>query len=98
MMNQLRTMHIKAYSLVPTPTSAPNFCWVTPSRPCMTELFDALTITGETISEEDHVEYLLGSFLPDTFNVLVTALEPKLKVITERILNFPSGKKNEREE
>ena len=57
----------------------------------MTELFDALTVAGETVSEEDRVVYLLAS-LPDTYNVLVTALEanedvPKLEVVTERILH-----------
>ena len=57
----------------------------------MTELFDALSVAGETISEEDRVVYLLAS-LPDTYTVLVTALEanedvPKLEVVTERILH-----------
>ena len=57
----------------------------------MTELFDALSIAGETISEEDRVVYLLAS-LPEKYNVLVTALEahadvPKLEVVTERILH-----------
>ena len=51
----------------------------------MTELLDALTIAGETVSEVDRVVYLLAS-LPDTYNVLVTALEanedvPKLEVV-----------------
>lgn len=57
----------------------------------MTEIFDALTVAGETVSEEDRVVYLLAS-LPDSYNVLVTALEasenvPKLEVVTERILH-----------
>ena len=57
----------------------------------MTELFDALSVAGETISEEDRVVYLLAS-LPESYSVLVTALEasenvPKLEVITERILH-----------
>ena len=57
----------------------------------MTELFDALSVTGETISEEDRVVYLLAS-LPESYSVLVTALEanedvPKLEVVTERILH-----------
>ena len=57
----------------------------------ITELFDALSVAGETISEEDRVVYLLAS-LPETYNVLVTALEahadvPKLEVVTERILH-----------
>ena len=57
----------------------------------MTELFDALAVAGETVSGEDHVVYLLAR-LPDSYNVLVTALEasaevPKLGVVTERILH-----------
>ncbi len=57
----------------------------------MTEIFDALTVAGETVSEEDRVVYLLAS-LPESYNVLVTALEasekvPKLEVVTERILH-----------
>ena len=50
----------------------------------------ALSVAGETIKEEDRVVYLLAS-LPESYNVLVTALEtnedvPKLEVVTERIL------------
>ena len=57
----------------------------------MTELFDALTVAGETVSDEDRVVYVLAS-LPDSYNVLVTALEanaevPKIEVVTERILH-----------
>ena len=57
----------------------------------MTELFDALSVAGETVSEEDRVVYLLAS-LPEFYSVLVTALEanvdvPKLEVVTERILH-----------
>ena len=57
----------------------------------MTELFDALSVAGETVSEEDRVVYLLAS-LPESYNVLVTALEanedvPKLEVVTEPILH-----------
>lgn len=57
----------------------------------MTELFDALTVAGETVSDEDCVVYVLAS-LPDSYNVLVTALEanaevPKIEVVTERILH-----------
>ena len=57
----------------------------------MVELFDALSVAGETIKEEDRVVYLLAS-LPESYNVLVTALEanedvPKLEVLTERILH-----------
>ena len=54
----------------------------------ITELFDALSVAGETISEEDRVVYLLAS-LPETYNVLVTTLEahadvPKLEVVSTR--------------
>ena len=57
----------------------------------MTELFDSLAVAGEDVSEEDRVVYLLAS-LPESYNVLVTALEanedvPKLEVVTERILH-----------
>ena len=57
----------------------------------MTELFDLLSVAAETVSEEDRVVHLLGS-LPESYNVLVTALEaneevPKLEVVTERILH-----------
>jgi len=43
------------------------------------------------VSEEDHAVYLLAS-LPESYNVLVTALEaneavPKLEVVTERIFH-----------
>ena len=43
------------------------------------------------MSDEDHVVYVLAS-LPDSYNVLVTALEanaevPKIEVVTERILH-----------
>ena len=57
----------------------------------ITELFDALSVAGETVSEEDRVVYFLAS-LPESYCVLVTALEanedvPKLEVVTERILH-----------
>lgn len=40
----------------------------------MTELLDALSVAGETVSEEDQVVYLLAS-LPESYSVLVTVLE-----------------------
>ena len=46
----------------------------------MTELFDFLSVAGETVSEEDRVVYLLAS-LPESYNVLVTALEPMKKFL-----------------
>lgn len=45
----------------------------------LTELFDALSVAGETVSEEDRVVYLLAS-LPESYNVLVTALEASKEV------------------
>ena len=57
----------------------------------MTELFDSLAVAGEDMSEEDRVVYLVVS-LPESYNVLVTALKaiedvPKLEVVTEHILH-----------
>lgn len=56
----------------------------------LTETFDALSVVGDHIKEEGRVVHLLAS-LPDSFNVLVTALEasvdvPKMEVVTERLL------------
>ena len=57
----------------------------------MTELFNALAEIEAPLSEEDRVIYLLAS-LPESFGVLVTALEtspevPKMEVVTERLLH-----------
>ena len=57
----------------------------------MTETFNELSVVGDPISEEDRVVHLLAS-LPDSFNMLVTALEanaevPKMEVVTERLLH-----------
>ena len=57
----------------------------------MTEVCDELSVIGETISEEDCVVYLLASF-PESYNVLVTALEasaevPRLAVVREHLLH-----------
>ena len=56
----------------------------------MAELFDSLAVAGEEVSGEDGAVYLLVS-LPESYNVLVTALKanedvPKLEVVTECIL------------
>ena len=57
----------------------------------MTEVFGELAVIAEPISEEDKVVHLLAS-LPDTYDVLVTALEsgsenvPPLETVTERLL------------
>ena len=59
----------------------------------MTELFNELAIVGDAIEEEDRVVYLLATCsLPDSFNMLVTALEaskdvPKMEGVTERLLH-----------
>ena len=57
----------------------------------MTDLFDALLVAGETVSEEDRVVYPLAS-PPEAYGVLVTALKAnaevlKLEVVTEHILH-----------
>ena len=57
----------------------------------MTEVCDELSAIGEPVNEEDRVVYLLAS-LPESYNVLVTALEasvevPALAVVTERLLH-----------
>ena len=45
----------------------------------MTEIFNDLAIIGDNISDEDRVVYLLAS-LPESFDVLVTAVEANLTV------------------
>ena len=57
----------------------------------MTETFNALTVIGDKITEEDRVVHLLAS-LPDSYCMLVTAQEactevPKLETVTERLLH-----------
>ena len=58
----------------------------------MTELFEGLAVIGDPVTEEDRVVHLLAS-LPDSFNMLVTALEanseavPKMDIVTERLLH-----------
>ena len=57
----------------------------------MTELFRALAEMDSPLTEEDKVVYLLAS-LPESFGVLVTALEaspevPTMDVVTERLLH-----------
>ena len=57
----------------------------------MTEVFGEPAVITEPISEEDKVVHLLAS-LPDTYDVLVTALESgsenvsPLETVTERLL------------
>ena len=57
----------------------------------MTEIFDSLSVVGNPVPEEDRIVHLLPS-LPDSCNVLVTALEasedvPKMAVVMERLLH-----------
>ena len=57
----------------------------------MTEIFNELAIIGDNISDEDRVVYLLAS-LPESFDVLVTALEanstvPEMETVVERLLH-----------
>ena len=57
----------------------------------MTEIFNELSAMDAAMSEEDRVICLLAS-LPESFGVLVTALEdskevPKMDVVTERLLH-----------
>ena len=55
------------------------------------EIFDELAVIAEPISDEDKVVYLLAG-LPESYNVLVTALEsgldkvPALQSVTEHLL------------
>ena len=57
----------------------------------MTEIFDELAVIAESVSDEDKVVYLLAG-LPESYDVLVTALEsgsdtvPALEMVTERLL------------
>ena len=57
----------------------------------MTELFESLAVIGDAITEEDRVVHLLAS-LPDSFDMLVTALEansvnvPAMENVTEWLL------------
>lgn len=67
----------------------------------MTEIFNALSVMEAPLSEEDKVVYLLAS-LPDSYGVLLTALEasktvPSMEVVTERLLN-EERKHKEKEE
>ena len=58
----------------------------------MTEIFEELAVIGDPVSEEDRVVHLLAS-LPESFDMLVTALEaqsenvPKWELVTERLLH-----------
>ncbi len=65
----------------------------------MTDVFNELTVVEDNISDEDCVVYVLAS-LPESFDMLVTALEanndvPKMETVIER-LQHEEMKKNER--
>ena len=67
----------------------------------MTEIFEGLAVIGDPVSDEDRVVHLLAS-LPESFNMLVTALEanpevPKMENVTERLLH-EEQKTKDREE
>ena len=57
----------------------------------ITEIFDEVPVARDNISEEERVAHLLAS-LPNSFGVLVTALEsnvelPAMEVVTKRLLH-----------
>ena len=57
----------------------------------MVEIVDALSVMGDHVEEEDRVVHILAS-LPDSFGMLVTALEansevPAMEVVIERLLH-----------
>jgi len=57
----------------------------------MMEMFEALSVIGDPLSDQDCVVYLLAS-LSDSYNMLVTALEanqdvPQMEVVTEHLLH-----------
>lgn len=57
----------------------------------MTETFNALCVVGDTITDADRVVHLLA-ILPDSYRVLVTALEasaevPSMEMVMERLLH-----------
>ena len=64
----------------------------------MTEVFDELAVIGDPVDTEDRVVHLLAS-LPESYSVLVTALEasaevPKMEVVTERLLHVERKQKD----
>ena len=57
----------------------------------LTEIFNELSVIGDNIDDEDRVVYLLAS-LPDSYEMLVTALEantevPNMETVIERLLH-----------
>ena len=65
----------------------------------MTEIFEELPVIGDPVKEEDRVVHLLAS-LPESYNMLVTALEassdvPHMEVVTERLLHEERKQKDQ---
>ena len=57
----------------------------------LSEIFKELAVVGSPVEEEDKVVHLLAS-LPDSYSMLVAALEantevPKMEIVTERLLH-----------
>ena len=64
----------------------------------MTEIFEELAVIGDPVNEEDSVVHLLAS-LPESYNMLVTALEanadvPQMAVVTEGLLHEEKEQKD----
>ena len=54
----------------------------------MVETFNEILIVGEIITDKDIVVYLLAS-LPESFNILATALEsnPSMEIVIDRLMH-----------
>lgn len=69
----------------------------------MTEIFEELSVIDDPVSDEDKVVHLLAS-LPDSYEMLVTALEansetvPRMETVTERLLHEEQKLKEKKEE
>ena len=58
----------------------------------MTETFDGQSVINDPVQEEDRLVHLLSSF-PDSYDILVTALEAnmevsKVEIVTEHLLHY----------
>ena len=68
----------------------------------LTEVFNELSVIGDNIDDEDRVVYLLAS-LPDSYEMLVTALEantevPDMETVIERLLHEEQKLKKKNQE
>ena len=66
----------------------------------MMEIFEWLSVVGDPVTEVDRVGHLLAS-LPESYNVLVTALEvnidvPRMEVVTEHLIREKQKLKEQR--